>query len=142
MNRITLYDGGETTGSPADRVYSSRRLETTGGVGEKPVQVDSAKVDNKPDCDTVCFKGREDQNKKGLSLLGSILITLGAAAIIIGGSGLAYKNKLIQNMNNGKAKELLMKGEPALKTCYDWCSESKSFAKKGYDQVSSFFHKK
>ena len=142
MNRITLYDGGETTGSPADRVYSSKRLETTGGVGEVPAQINSAKVDKTPECDTICFRSNDNQKKKGVSFWGGVLMTLGAAAIIIGGMGLVQKNNLIGRMNDGKTKELLMKSEPALKTCYEWCAESKSFVKKGYDKVASFFTKK
>ena len=141
MNRITLYDGGETTGSPADRVYSSRRLETTGGVGEKPTQVDSVNVDKTPNCDTVCFKrnmvGRDDD-----AFTRGTFTTIGLLALGMGLAGCAHKYGWLNKMNDGKAKELLMKGEPVLKACHELCEDTKSYAKSGYDRVASMFKKK
>ncbi len=142
MNRISLYNSGETTGSPADRVYSSKRMETTGGVGEKPVQVDSAKVDKTPECDTVCFRGKEVQEKKGTSFLGGLMMTVGAAALVIGGLGCAHKYKVLDRLNEGKLKEILSKSEPVLNTCHEWCAKVKGLARQGYEKVASLFKKK
>ena len=144
MNRVTLYDGGETTGSVADRrIYSSAKKETTGSVGVRPAQTtETVNVDKTPECDTVCFRGRESENKRGVSFAGYLIATLGAAACIIGGLGCAHKYNALGKLSDGKVKDLLLKSEPALKTCYEWCAKSKGYAKQGYDKVASFFKKK
>lgn len=144
MNRVTLYDGGETTGSVADRkIYSSARKETTGSVGVRPAQTtETVNVDKTPECDTVCFRGREGENKKGISFMGGLMMTIGAAGLIIGGLGCAHKYNTLGKLSDGKIKDFLLKSEPALKTCYEWCAKSKGYARQGYDKVASFFKKK
>ena len=143
MNRVTLYNSGETTGSVADRMYTSARKETTGGVGVRPVQIsEPINIDKTPECDTVSFRGKKSESKKGPSFLGSIMIALGATALVIGGLGCAHKYNALGKLSDGKVKDFLSKGEPALKTCHKWCAKSKSYAKQGYDKVALFFHKK
>ena len=140
MDRVTLYDGGETTGSPADRVYSSKRLETTGGVGEVPAQVNSAKVDKTPECDTICFKRNLDKDEN--SFTRGAYTTIGLLALGIGLAGCAHKYQWIQRVGNDNVKNFLSKGEPVFKACHSICADTKSYAKQGYDKVASFFTKK
>lgn len=137
MNRVTLYDGGETTGSPADRVYSSKRLETTGGVGEVPAQIISAKVDKTPECDTICFKRNMD--KADNSFTRGTYTTLGLSILGIGLAGCAHKYGWLGGMSDGKVKNVLTN---VSKACYSICADTKSYAKKGYDKVVSSFRKK
>ena len=137
MDRVTLYDGGETTGSPADRVYSSKRMETTGGVGEVPAQINSAKVDKTPECDTICFKRNMDKDES--SFTRGTFTTIGLLAAGIGLAGCAHKYGWLNKMNDGKVKSFLTN---VFKACHSICADTKSYAKKGYDKVVSLFKKK
>ncbi|MBR1775524.1 hypothetical protein IJ750_00415 [bacterium] len=141
MYPISFYGGGETAGSAADRIYSSAKMETTGGVGKRPKSNGSVTVDKAPECDTVCFKGKESK-KEGMSLFSAALMTAGAAALVIGGLGCAHKYNWIGRLGDGKFKEFLKKNEPAAKTCYDWCVKTKGFAKDGIDKIKNLFKKK
>ena len=134
---VSFY-GGETAGSSADRVYSSAKLETTGGVGVRRNQQQEPEVniDKTLECDTVCFKGKEDKEDSGLSFFGGAMLVAGATALIIGGLGCAHKYNWLNKLGDGKVKDFIKKGEPAMKTCYEWCSKAKDFGVKGYNKIA------
>ena len=89
MNKIS-FCGGETAGSVANRKLNYLREQIP-----KP---------QTPPQDTVNFKGRDYEEKSG-SVFSGILGTIAAAAIIVGGLGLAHKYNVVEKLKDGKIKK-------------------------------------
>ena len=98
---------------------------------------------DKPNCYNLNFKGRDDYyEEKGGNAIKVIAGLAGAAALIIGGLGIAHKQKVLNKISNEKVKKVLSKAEPAAEKCYEWCSKAKDTVVKGLEKVKNIFKKK
>ena len=131
MNSVS-FRAFETTGSVGKAEPVTAKNESTGGVGYRTNAV-PVQGGNTLSNDTVNFKGVEKEGG-GVSPLGVALFTLGAAAAIVGGLGLAnkYGTKIVEKCGfkqDGKIAEFLTKnvGEGVTGTCRSWCYKAKKF---------------
>ena len=79
------FRGGETTGGVADRTVETAKQETTGGVGVRKNNDSIFAVDNEPKQDTVCFRGRKQD--EGFSTTTKVFGAATVAALAIAGMG-------------------------------------------------------
>ena len=136
MNSVS-FRAFETTGSVGKaEPATAAKNETTGSVGYRANAVPLHGTVSASSGDSVNFKGEEKQDS-GISPLGAVLITAGAAALIIGGLGLAnkYGGKIIEKcglQNDGKLAKFLTKnvGEGVTGHCREWCFKVKELCKK------------
>ncbi len=136
---VSFYgNGGETTGSVADRKIESAKKETTGGVGVRRNNESIFITDDKLRQDTVCFRG-QDSSQKGPSTLGILLGTVSGIALAVGLMGLAHKKDWVGKINNEKVQKFFRHTDVVTEPCHKACSWVK---KNCYDKVINFFHKK
>lgn len=138
MNKVSFY-GGETCGIPADRKIDSSKQETTGSVGYRNFQSEPELKLETLDKDTVNFRGKNNQENKNSSVFGTILGIGAAAAIIVGGLGLAHKYNVLDKINNADVKKYLGK---VTEPCYKWCSTLTKFCRENYQKILDKFSKK
>lgn len=97
----------------------------------------------KPNCYNLNFKGRDDRyEEKGEKAVKVIAGLVGAAALVIGGLGIAHKKNVLSKVSNEKVKNVLSKAEPAAEKCYEWCHKIKDTGLKGWDKIKNIFKKK
>ncbi len=132
------FRGGETAGSISKLRASQNGISFRSSGGETAGSIsnnDLPKPNPCPTCGGVSFRGRDYEEKKGMSALGVIgtLAAVSAAAVV----GLAYTHKtgIIGKMKDGKFKDLLKKIEPATEQCYKWCKIAKD---KGLEYWNKF----
>ncbi len=138
MNSVSFY-GGETCGVPAERRIETAKQETAGSVGYRKFQAEPEIKLDTLDKDTVNFRGREDNDKKEGSVLGTLFGIGATAAIVIGGLGLAHKYNVLDKLNSPKIKEYGLK---VTEPCYKWCASVTKFCKDNYQKVVDKFSKK
>lgn len=111
--------------------------DTIGDVSTKPQVRYETPVQQAPEADTVCFKGKDEKKKSsiGKTILGLVTV----AAVTIGGLAYAHKANWISKLKDGKIKTKL---SSAAETCYGWYEKSSKSVKKYYEKVKNYFHKK
>ncbi len=141
MNSVSFYGCHETAGSVADRISKSVRNETTGSIGYLNDVEQPNVPENSLSGDTVSFHGNDKKEKNGISAVGTILLTAGAAALIIAGLAYAHRSDVVGKMSEGKFKDFLSKGNKITSTCDNWCKSAQDFCKKGIDKIKGWFKK-
>ena len=125
MNYVVSFHGGETSGSVAKRNLNStfRRQNI---------------VEQAPD--KLSFKGKSEDNASSFGK--GLIMTLAAAALIVGGLGYAHKADVVGKLKDGKVKDFLKKADKITEPCYKFCSKVKEFCQKYYEKIKEFFNKK
>ena len=132
------FRGSETAGSVSDRKIETSKQETAGSVGARKNQESIFTVDNELKQDTVCFRGREGEQKK-TSTTTVVLGTLGTAALVVGLLGLAHKYNVVEGIKNPKIKDFLQNADGITKPCYELCKWVKN---NSYDKVVKYLSSK
>ena len=125
MNYVVSFHGGETSGSVAKRNLNStfRRQNI---------------IEQAPD--KLSFKGKSEDNASSFGK--GLIMTLAAAALIVGGLGYAHKADVVGKLKDGKVKDFLKKADKITEPCYKFCSKVKEFCQKYYEKIKEFFNKK
>lgn len=125
MNYVVSFHGGETSGSVAKRNLNStfRRQNI---------------VEQAPD--KLSFKGKSEDNASSFGK--GLIMTLAAAALIVGGLGYAHKADVVGKLKDGKVKDFLKKADKITEPCHKFCSKVKEFCQKYYEKIKEFFNKK
>lgn len=115
------FSGSETAGSVGVRNINNIR--------RNPIQIQT------PACDTVSFKGRDDDEPSFASTL-----VKGAAsiAVVIGALGLAHKKNVFGKIKNTNIKKYINK---ATQPCYNICHKAKDFVISIYNKIKGKFSK-
>ena len=125
MMNVVSFRGGETSGSVA-----KRNLNNTNPKENIPEQTS----------DKLSFKGKD--NDDGTSIGKGLLLTLAAAALIIGGLGYAHKTDVVGKIKDGnKLKNILRKTDKITEPCHKLCSKIKELCSKYYNKIKGFFGK-
>ena len=128
---------GEVSGSIGDKTIDATKQETSGSIGVRRAQQPRVQI-NSLDRDTVCFKGKE--KTKGGSFLKTAAELGIAAAVVVGGLGLAKKYNYIDKISHDGFKNFVDKY--AAEPCYKACRAVKKCSKNWYDQALEFFKTK
>lgn len=125
MNYVVSFQGGETSGSVAKRNLNStfRRQNI---------------IEQAPD--KLSFKGKSEDNASSFGK--GLIMTLAAAALIVGGLGYAHKADVVGKLKDGKVKDFLKKADKITEPCHKFCSKVKEFCQKYYEKIKEFFNKK
>lgn len=125
MNYVVSFHGGETSGSVAKRNLNStfRRQNI---------------IEQAPD--KLSFKGKSEDNASSFGK--GLIMTLAAAALIVGGLGYAHKADVVGKLKDGKVKDFLKKADKITEPCHKFCSKVKEFCQKYYEKIKEFFNKK
>ena len=114
--------------------------ESTGSIGYRNYNLQQSCPPGTPNCDSVNFKGRDDDDdhkEKGSSFLKTVAGLGIAAAAIIGGLGIAHKKDVFSKIKNQKVKDFLSKAEPAAETCHKWCAKVKQTGKNLLEKIKT-----
>lgn len=127
--KCVSFRGGESTGS----------VGYTNNVNLRNTEQPTPQMPS----DSVNFRGYDEYGQKKKSKAVPIIIgTLALAAAAIGGMGYAGKVKALDKLKDGKIKDLLLKTEPMLNKCHEWCSAVKKFGVDSWDKVKGWFGNK
>lgn len=115
------FRGGETSGSIGKRSVSNVR--------QNPIQIQS------PSCDTINFKGRDDDRPTfGKTLMKGVA----SIGITIGVLGFAHKKNLFGKLNNSTLKKYVNR---ATEPCYNICHKVKNFVIDLFNKIKDKFSK-
>ena len=114
--------------------------ESAGSIAQNPkVKYEKPPV-TEPQGDTVSFRGKAKDEKKG-GFFKTLVGLAALAGVVIGGAGYAHKAGALNKLGDGWIKNVLKKAEPMMKKCYEWCHFVKSKGIEALDWVKGKFHK-
>ena len=128
--------GAETAGSVAKLginglSFRGSGAETAGSISKKDEPVLC------PNCSNpVSFRGRDYEEKKGVSALGVVGILAAVTAASVVALAYGHKNDVINKMSDGKMKDLLKKIAPAAEKCHEWCSKAKTMTVECWEKIT------
>ena len=132
MNRIgyvAFRGNGESAGVPA---YTKGTTEVP--APQCPPQ--------QPNCDTVNFRGRDNNDNNGGKWAVGIIATLALAAGGVIGLAYAHNTKAISKLSDGKFKDFVKKAEPAAEKCSEWCNTIKTKSVELWNKIKDKLGKK
>ena len=133
MNNVSFY-GNENCGSIAGRLDTAKQ-ECAGSIGIR-AQEPEVKLQSL-DKDTVNFRGKNESEKSG-SFGTKLFKLVTAAAVIVGGLGLAHKYDVVNKVlkGDGKVKDFFKDNTTKVtKPCYELCVKTKNTSVELYEKA-------
>ena len=114
--------------------FRGNGTETTGSIAYRNKPTTTC-----PTCGQVSFKGYDQEEKKGVSMIGALAGVTTLAALTIVGLGYMKKGDVINKMKDGWMKDTISKLKPATEKCYEWCASAKGKGLEYWGKVKNFF---
>ena len=140
MNKISFQSlPVETTGSVGEKPVETSKAETTGSIGYRAFGKDPIpNIDRTIERDTLNFRGYDsygNYEKDGSSTTVKVFGTAATAALAIMALGYAHKTNAVGKLQDGKLKNWLKHSDKITEPCYKLCAKIKTISTDCYHKI-------